>query len=301
MRRRPVRTLIDDHELSDNWEPLAAAVAQRRPEEVQRRELTRRAGREAFLHYQRMRPAHIPQAGGQHGAGVTEAPIDQDFDFAGHPFYLLDTRTGRSARGSSTPANDRQIIGDGQWRGLERWLRDRRHTLKFVATASVLLPRRRRTADDPAACGQSDAWDGFPESLARLIRFLYDERITNTVFLSGDEHHSFHAETRVTRTGHDHTLRILSIHSSALYAPFPFANGRPQQFPRYDQTTEAYRVGDYQLEVSVSFAPPGDGYALIDVPASSAPDRTIGLRYLKGRHDGQQACDDAERIVLTLD
>jgi hypothetical protein len=53
--------------------------------------------------------------------------------------------------------------------------------------------------------------------------------------------------------------------------------------------------------VSVSFAPPGDGYALIDVPASSATPRTIGLRYLKGRHDGPQACVNPDRIVLRLD
>jgi choline dehydrogenase-like flavoprotein len=297
MRRRPVRTLIDDHELSDNWEPLATAVAQRRPEEAQRRELTRRAGREAFLHYQRMR-----QAGGPRGAGTAApAPIDQAFDFAGHPFFLLDTRTGRSARGASTLPQDRQIIAEDQWWALRCWLTARRDALKFVATPSVLLPRRRRTADDPAACGQSDAWDGFPESLARLIGFLYDERVTNTVFLSGDEHHSFHAETLVTRDGCGHALRILSIHSSALYAPFPFANGRQQQFPGYEPIKDIYRVGNYQLEVSVSFAPPGDGYALIDVPASSATPRTIGLRYLKGRHDGPQACVNPDRIVLRLD
>jgi hypothetical protein len=47
----------------------------------------------------------------------------------------------------------------------------------------------------------------------------------------------------------------------------------------------------------VCVAAPGIGHALIDVPASSAPDRTIGVRYLKGR----QACDITGRIVLPLD
>jgi choline dehydrogenase-like flavoprotein len=296
MRRRPVRTLIDDHELADNWEPLPPAVAQRRPDEALRRQQTLEAGREAFLRYQRMRPALDDPATGRRRRDILSQPVDERFDFAGHAFYLLDTRTSRSARGSSTPPGESLIIDDQQWASLSNWLLAKSKALKFVATSSVLLARRRHLADHPQASDSSDAWDGFPASLRRLVEFLYFNRITNTVFLSGDEHHSFHAEIIVTAHGDAHVLRILSIHSSALYAPFPFANGRTLDFLASDTGngtgTETYRVGRLDLEVRMQFAPPGDGYAVLEVPAGAQPGQPLGLRYIKS------GGGDADTIVL---
>ncbi|MBU6269688.1 MAG: alkaline phosphatase D family protein [Betaproteobacteria bacterium] len=299
MRRRPVRTLIDDHELIDNWEPMPEAVALRRPDEARRRQQTQEAGREAFLRYQRMRPAVDDPASGRRRRDILARPVDQHFAFAGHAFYLLDTRTGRSARGSSTAPQERLIIDERQWYGLRDWLLARPRALKFVATASALLARRRHIADHPEDTGSSDAWDGFPESLRWLIEFLYFNRISNTVFLSGDEHHSFHAEARVTSPDDDHILKIVSIHSSALYAPFPFANGRPLDFLPSDAGpgggVECYRVGNLHLEVTMRFAPPGDGYAVLEVPSAAQRTNDITLHYLKRNPP------DARPIVLSLD
>jgi len=281
MRRRSVRALIDDHELSNNWEPFSADVAAKRPEDAKRNQQTLMAGLEAFLRYQRMRPVRGSFA---ERKAILSRPVDQAFNFGGHPFYLLDTRTGRSPRGSSIAPYQRQIIDERQWFALCRWLRQHPHSLKFVATSSVLLARSRHTADHTMAFERSDAWDGFPQSVQQLIEFLYFNRITNTVFLSGDEHQSFHSEATVTSTGDDHTLKIVSVHSSALYAPFPFANGRPSDFLEVD----AYRVGSCDLQVSTTPAPPGDGYAVIEVPAGDQPPHYLTLHYLKaqGYDDG---------------
>ena len=91
-------------------------------------------------------------------------------------------------------------------------------------------------------------------------------------------------------------LRILSIHSSALYAPFPFANGRTLDFLASDTGngtgTETYRVGRLDLEVRMQFAPPGDGYAVLEVPAGAQPGQPLGLRYIKS------GGGDADTIVL---
>ena len=281
MRRRSVRALIDDHELSNNWEPLPAVVAAKRTEDAKRNQQTLTAGREAFLRYQRMRPVPVSPA---ERKAILSRPVDQAFNFGGHPFYLLDTRTGRSPRGSSTAPHQRQIIDNDQWRALRAWLLKHRSALKFVATSSVLLARRRLTVDKHLAHESSDAWDGFPRSVRQLIEFLYLNRVTNTVFLSGDEHHSFHSEATVTSAIDSHELRIVSVHSSALYAPFPFANGRPSDFLEVD----AYRVGSCDVQVRTTPAPPGDGYAVIEVPACHQPPHQLNLHYLKaqGNDDG---------------
>jgi phosphodiesterase/alkaline phosphatase D-like protein len=260
---------------------LPPEVALRRPEDAKRNQQTLLAGREAFLRYQRMRP--VPASPTERKA-ILSRPVDQAFNFGGHPFYLLDTRTGRSPRGSSITPYQRLIIDERQWFALRVWLLKNPHALKFVATPSVLLARSRHTADHTMAFERSDAWDGFPQSVQQLIEFLYLNRITNTVFLSGDEHQSFHSEATVTSTGDDHTLKIVSVHSSALYAPFPFANGRPSDFLEVD----AYRVGSCDLQVSTTPAPPGDGYAVIEVPAGHQPPHYLTLHYLKaqGYDDG---------------
>jgi pimeloyl-ACP methyl ester carboxylesterase len=276
MRRRSVRALIDDHELSNNWEPFSADVAAKRPEDAKRNQQTLMKGREAFLRYQRMRPVRGSFA---ERNAILSRPVDQAFNFGGHPFYLLDTRTGRSPRGLSIEADQRLIIDERQRFALRDWLLKNPHALKFVATPSVLLARRRHTVDHAMAFERSDAWDGFPQSVQQLIEFLYFNRITNTVFLSGDEHQSFHSEATVTSADDSHRLKIVSVHSSALYAPFPFANGRPTDFLEHD----AYRVGSCDLQVTTTLAPPGDGYAVIEVPAGQQPPHAINLQYLKAQ------------------
>lgn len=255
LRTVPVRMLLDDHELSDNWEPLPRAVANRRPNDAAKNSATLRNGFGAWRKYQRMRLAReLSQPAG---------PADQSFEYAGYPFYFADTRTGRSARGSLVPRVSQEILSQTQITDLKSWMVLHRESVKFVSTPSLLLPRRRSTARDLYGSERSDAWDGFPQSLQDLLGFMVHERVTNTVFLSGDEHHSLFSEIWVRPTSCSAApIKVVSVHSSALYAPFPFANGHP-----IDLITgqDDFALGPLEVHVQSSLAPRGDGFARIAV------------------------------------
>ena len=53
--------------------------------------------------------------------------------------------------------------------------------------------------------------------------------------------------------------RFVSIHSSGLYSPFPFANSMQDSLA----CCESFRSGAFTVEVSTEFALPGDGFALV--------------------------------------
>jgi len=96
------------------------------------------------------------------------------------------------------------------------------------------LPRHRLAKCSKASALCSDSWDGFPYSFRRLLTHIAREQIHNVVFLSGDEHQSCIASITLTPHGPEASSRaepvtIHSIHSSALYAPFVFANGTPAE------------------------------------------------------------------------
>jgi hypothetical protein len=96
-----------------------------------------------------------------------------------------------------------------------------------------------------------------------LLRFVCDKELTRLVFLSGDEHLSSMVTARITNSETGKQSILHCIHSSALYAPYPFANGAIDNF----QANEAFHFpdpvsGPYCCEVQTSFAP-GDGFALV--------------------------------------
>ncbi|WP_457442690.1 alkaline phosphatase D family protein [Roseateles sp. P5_E4] len=274
LRSMPVQMLLDDHEIVDNWEPTPEKVEQARPIDALRNRLLRHHGFSAFRRYQRM----------AHGRFSHSATADMHFLHAGFPFYLADTRTGRTARGSTVPQAQQSILSHRQEQRLQAWLKRHREAVKFVATPSLLLPRRLQTKQDPAGGARhSDAWDGFPASLERLLIFIAENGITNTVFLSGDEHHSLVAEIEITASS-GRAAKVLSVHSSGLYAPFPFANGRPSDLV----LNETFPQGELTVKVTSHLAQTGDGYAILhtngidlDVEFSrpgGAPPKTISKR-----------------------
>jgi hypothetical protein len=58
-------------------------------------------------------------------------------------------------------------------------------------------------------------------------------------------------------------VKALSVHSSALYAPFPFANGHPDDLSDKGFTTAA----GTQVTMHTTPAPAGDGFAVVQLPA----------------------------------
>jgi cholesterol oxidase len=273
MRRVPVWTLPDDHELDDNWEPLSPTTAQKRPRAAYERDRAREAGMRAFHRYQRM----------LHDVPRPPPVADVDFVYAGYPFYLLDTRSGRSARGATVDADMVQLIQPGQWDRLRAWLLLHRDAVKFVATPALLLPRHRAVADDASAAGRNDGWGGYPHTLHRLLDLIAQEPIRHTVFLSGDEHHALYSEAWLGPG----RIKLVSVHSSALYAPFPFANGRPQDLAGHEPIVRpppflsAARVRSH-------CAAAGDGFVQMTVLDGTPP--RLRIRFCKA--DGRATPHD---------
>ena len=95
--------------------------------------------------------------------------------------------------------------------------------------------------------------------------------------LSGDEHHSLHSEIWV---GAKH-IKVLTVHSSALYAPYPFANGRPSDL----MGKECNHYSGKTFDVDTFFVPPGDGFAVLDVMGDpTAP--LLRIEYAKAGGSG---------------
>lgn len=258
MRRMPVHMLLDDHELFDNWE---LPPGQRRTRAVDasrsRTATARKYGLAAYRRYDRM---------GAPDPAKKFMPWDFQFDWCGHGFYMLDARTCRRRGRPGDKPDQWSVFADDRHRdALAKWLTDRRDEVKFVATPSLLFPRQRKSADSLRNACLSDAWDGFPGALSWLLAFLVDNDVRNTVFLSGDEHHSMVSEVWLSREGK--RCKIVSVHSSAMYAPFPFANGRRLDLMK-DEHIESSIYG-VECTVKTTFADPGDGYAVIGLRTDS--------------------------------
>lgn len=229
MRRLPMTTLIDDHEIDDGWEPVPIW-----PDDDKGKGNRRllREGIDSFRRFQRPRLPRSPQPTTLWGS----------FERKGLPLFLLDTRTERSLRGADSAASAK-MIGEAQFAQLKTWLLDKKQEGKprVIVSPSLLLPRHRYAARAELACGEqdsgdhaalrSDAWDGYPADLYELLGFIAEHQIPRVVFLSGDEHMGL--STRITLTTLDSSkpeVTVHSIHAPGLYAPFGFANASESNF-----------------------------------------------------------------------
>ncbi len=209
LRQIPTYMMMDDHEVSDNWHPED-------PEDLRLPSL-RDWGLTAFEEHQWL---HSPQNGSDLCARAGVRPPVRSyfyaFEAAGFPFFVCDTRSGRSAR--------RRIIDEAQQAALQRWLSDHRSEdgrPLFVVSPSVVAPFSREEA--------ADGWSGFSDSLPALFGHIAGAGVRNVVFLSGDAHISMTCILEVRRAG-GADLAGLSIVGSPMYAPFPFANASPGDY-----------------------------------------------------------------------
>jgi cholesterol oxidase len=192
----------------------------------------------------------------------------------GHEFFFADTRTEREVRAFDASG---RIMSEAQFRALLEWLSKHKTSgnLMFVVTPAILLPRRVSTANGDPSALRSDAWDGFPESLHRLLSHIVNERIENVVFLSGDEHHSCVAKIALTslpaqpNAGTEcKPIVVRSIHSSGLYTPFILANGDESELAgnetfHFADPLHADRI--IRCEVETEFMGPAmGGFTVID-------------------------------------
>lgn len=252
LRRLPAYMMLDDHEIANNWEPEGAT-----PDDP-----NLHAGVDAYRKYQRS-PASLAGRDGN---------LWFHFEAGGIPFFVADTRTEREAR---TPSNfDRaRIMSERQFGALLDWL-DAQHRSRpagrpiFIVTPSILTPHRLGLGDGPGPGRRlrSDAWDGYPESLHRLLAHITAGRIEHVVFLSGDEHISCDATIEVSAPGQS-PIAIRSIHCSGLYTPFPFANAQTADFANEGSTFRFTYPRDssqsYHCLLAQVACLAGDGFAII--------------------------------------
>ncbi|WP_397533173.1 alkaline phosphatase D family protein [Roseateles sp.] len=248
----------DDHEIIDNWEPklLADGRWDRGPwaEEAL-----------AAAWAARWEPGAR--------AGLFER-FWHPFDWRGASFFIGDSRTEREPRPLARLLRA-QMISSAQRAAFAAWLA---HSSaagrpRFVLTGSMLLPRRLATAEHAASALHSDAWDGYPASLHWLLGELWRQRASNVVFLSGDEHRSGFISASIRRADGaepERAVQLHSIHSSALYAPWPFAVtpaealAAPEAFDFPGPEGQVLRC-----TVSAWHDCPGDGFALLQAEGAT--------------------------------
>ena len=239
MRKIPVWTMLDDHEIADNWEPyVKGALGARRDKGVA-----------AFWNYQR---GILPQ---------DDIWLTSQAE-PGWSLFMADTRTCREHRSEAT-LGTAKILGCKQTQELETWLQKQpREDLKIVTTAAMLLPRTVENLDEPL---HLDGWPGYPASFYRLLKFLFDEDIQNVCFLSGDAHLGCDVVVTLSNPEQAHKTTIRSIHAPALYAPLPFANEQPWNLKLADEFMFPDSLhGPYTCTVEGKLlTPPGDGCCLL--------------------------------------
>ena len=252
LRRLPAFMMLDDHEMGDNWEPR---VDDKRPDPAML------AGRHSYLDFQRR--AGPPE---QRPRGHSLRPLWYPFRVDGFPLFMADTRTERTVR-TARNVESARIMSSDQMQALCDWLAGQPANVpKVVASPAILLPRHVRAIQRGAVASalRSDGWDGYPASLYEVLACIAQKRIRNVVFVSGDEHLACVAQIELEAEGGDKVI-VHSVHSSPLFAPFPFANSDRADLAAVDTfDVPAPRTGGpYKCSVRTVFAPPGDGFAVL--------------------------------------
>jgi cholesterol oxidase len=208
-------------------------------------------------------------------------------------------------------------MSDAEFQALIAWLircqQQDPHAPKFIACPAMPLPRSLRMlgGSSDAIALRSDGWEGYPQSLRQLLGYIAVHGIDNVVFLSGDAHLSciatvtLQAEARAPVTAY-------SIHSSALYAPFPFANSDKGDFPHKDvfefevdpvspsadDIENAFVHRHCRCEVSTKFAPRHDGFAIVRI--ESQKPKVLVCEFVRHDHTEGNKCGKVWKRELPL-
>ncbi|MCO5063899.1 MAG: alkaline phosphatase D family protein [Rhizobiaceae bacterium] len=244
LRRAPSFMLLDDHEIDDNWEPIPNDRLNEDKMDL---------GRKAYRKYQRGFQKDL-----------------ETFEFDGFHFFLMDTRSERFHRKVGNLHEARLVAGPTMAR-LKKFLREKPGP-KFVVTPLMLLPRHRRAVQwdrrldsSNLSALHSDGWDGYPDTLRELLGYIAINHIEQVVFLSGDEHRGCIATGELRDGRGKKIVEIHSIHTSALYAPFPFANGVDQEIVDEEEIEFGYGGRRFKCAVKALRPTPGDGATFLKV------------------------------------
>jgi phosphodiesterase/alkaline phosphatase D-like protein len=256
--------MLDDHEVADNWEP--------RPRGYGHDELQDEMAQGRRLYVMRQR-SMWPQA--VRGT-VSDKRLWLATELHGHAFFFTDTRSRRQGRTIGNLAHA-SILGKPQSAELHKWIRAQgpESPPSFVVSASIVLPRYLSMRGRPGGRNplglalQTDSWAGYPGSLHTLLARLYDANAQRVVFLSGDEHLSCIASITIECMFEARKVVVYSVHSSALYAPYTFANSSIDDFAAHesfefiDEQKHAGLCRKFRCHVETFFPDSGDGFAIL--------------------------------------
>lgn len=280
----PVISVPDDHEIIEGWEPVCDESAEADfAERNARFELGMHNYLDARLHdHDKQTQQHLAEGfsakAGTNYNRQANRHLHHERTVADLPLFICNTRMERQHRHAGN-WNRANIMGEIQFSSLCHWLNELpEQQIKLVASPAALLPRYLPAIADgstahnayPFTPGtlKSDSWDGFPNTLLRLLAFIVDRQIHNVVFLSGDLH--FASITQATISNSEHEVTITSAHCSALYAPYALANARPAQFRlddtfsfRGDHFSPAHGSDLYRVESKTHKVRTGDGFCYL--------------------------------------
>jgi len=256
LSRLPAVMRADDHEIADNFEPAPQGT-----DDARKSDRLGRTGVREFLRNQCDEDA----------LGPVRPRLWHATPVHGLPFFWADARTQRTPRTAAT-VGDASMLGDDQADALDRWLADKGTPgPRFFVSAPMVLPRNLQSRGaDPASAIRSDAWDGFPASLHRLLAKVHARGGDDVFFLSGDAHVSNVCRIEIRKLGESGVVVAHSVHSSALYAPYPFANGIEEDFAAEDAFDFEYEGATYECRVRTRFPRRGDGFAVLSVSQEPA-------------------------------
>lgn len=227
MRRVPVWMIVDDHELSDNWDGIATGKP------ISRDDRLRVA---AFTAYQWRRREAPPDDEVPFSDTDPRRGFWQSFHIGHLPVFALDTRTER--KGLARADRDwgpstlwtRQLLSKRQLRAFVAWLRsfepdDCRP--KFVLSGSVFGLAWHTEHTPQALLLDKDDWSGFPSTARCVAMAIATHQVKNVIFVSGDYHLSAYAQVCIrhaSKRGVQRSAVVHSIVASGMNATLPFAN-----------------------------------------------------------------------------
>lgn len=194
LRKLPHYMILDDHEIVDGFGTEPDSRAKR--------------SESALCAYDEYVSARQPSP-----PDDCENPDDRKrryytFDHGNTSFFVLDTRTERSAESM-------EMIGDRQLKALELWLR-KPHGLKFIVSSVPFVAELRppgldangeRREDERADKWSGDAWTSQRKD---IIAKIYEHGVERLVFLVGDMHCAYHAKMQIGEP-----RRRLTVHELA--------------------------------------------------------------------------------------
>ncbi|MEE9492423.1 MAG: alkaline phosphatase D family protein [Gammaproteobacteria bacterium] len=265
-RYLPAYMMLDDHEITDNWEPGITV-------DKYRNDLN--AGIQSYLAFQRGHRFALKNNPGE--------SLSDLFTFRGFEFFMLDSRTGREKRSSDTYITA-HIINQEQQLQLTKWFKtitqNDNGKPKFLLCPSMPFPRPVEVSGDENCTDQIDSWNGYPASMDFLLGLITDYRPENLVILSGDEHISNVATIDIRGAGIDDHIRIFAIHSSGLYSPFPFANAKKADFCATETFNFYQKDKQYSCSINADFYP-GSGFAVIETAKSNSGKWNFTIEFLR--------------------